>query len=102
MASYEIPLSPQAQTFSIQLGGQTYQIYMRWNSFSNIWTIDISDSASTPIVQAIPLVTGTNLLEPYPNLEFGGTLTVTTDGDATAVPTFDNIGSAAHVIFTTL
>lgn len=101
MPAYEIPLSPQAQSFSIQLGGQTYQIYMRWNSFSNIWTIDISDSAGVPIVQAIPLVTGTNLLEPYPNLYFGGTLTVKTDGDATAVPTFSNIGSASHVIFTT-
>jgi len=101
MAAYEIPLSPQAQSFSIQLGGQTYQIYMRWNSFSNIWTIDISDSQGNPMVQGIPLVTGTNLLEPYPDMYFGGTLTVSTDGNATAVPTFSNIGTSSHLIFTT-
>jgi hypothetical protein len=101
MASYEIPLNAQAQTFSIQLGGQTYQIYMRWNSFSNIWVLDILDNAGNPLVQAIPLVTGTDLLAPYPDLQFGGTLTVVTDGDITAVPTFNNIGLSSHVIFTT-
>lgn len=101
MASYEIPLNSQAQTFSIQLGGQTYQIYMRWNSFANIWVFDISNNAGTPLVEAIPLVTGTDLLGQFPDLNFGGTLTVTTDGDATAVPTYSNIGAASHVIFTT-
>ncbi len=100
-SSYEIPLTPSAQTFSIQLGGQTYQIYMRWNNFSNIWVFDISDSARNPLVQAIPLVTGVDLLAPYPDLQFGGTLIVVTDGDLTAVPTFDNIGTSSHVIFTT-
>ena len=99
--SYEIPLTPAAQSFSIQLGGQTYQIYMRWNKFSNIWVVDISNSLGNPLVQGIPLVTGANLLEPYPELKFGGALTVATDGDLTAVPTFQDLGISSHLIFTT-
>lgn len=101
MAQYEIPLSPNSQSFQIAILGTMYNMRVMWNVAMSSWILDIADANNTPILNGIPLVTGTDLLAPYAYLNFGGTLTVFTDGDLDAVPTYSNLGINSHLYFTT-
>jgi len=96
---YEIPLSSKAQVMSIELGGVTYRLNFYWNKQSSSWMLDVADSAGSPIVQGIPVITGLNLLAPYDYLGFTGALVVQTDTDPDAVPTYANLGTTGHVFF---
>lgn len=97
---YEIPLTSTAQKFTISLGGVQYSMLLAWrNTAMGGWFLDISTVAGVPIILGIPLVTGVDLLEQYPDKNFGGVLRVTTDGDPDAVPTYANIGTQSHVYF---
>lgn len=99
---YEVPLSPKPQNFTIALGVTTYQMRVWWNNATNGgWTLDIADASGVPIVQGIPLVTGANLLRQYAYLGLNqGILSVQTDFDIDAVPTFTNLGQTSHLYFT--
>lgn len=100
---YEIPLSPQAQTFTIQLGTITYNLVVAWNDAPmGGWVLDILDNNSDPVVTGIPLVTGVNLLEQYDYLGFQGALQVQTDFDPDEIPTFQNLGIQSHLYFITV
>jgi hypothetical protein len=101
MAIYEIPLTPAPQTFAIALGGVDYRLTLRWSHVSACWLLDIADSAGAPLIQGIPVLTGTNLLGQYPHLGIGGELWARTDGDPDAVPTFDNLGVSGRLYFVT-
>lgn len=101
MATYKIQLTPEAQTFSVNLGGVSYQIYLYWNHVQGIWIIEISDSNGIPILQGIPLVANTDLLEQYSYLNFGGTLVAQTDGSPDIAATFENLGISSHLYFIT-
>jgi hypothetical protein len=101
MTPYEIPLTPEPQSFTIQLGGIDYYMTLAWNRASACWVLDIADEDRLPIVNGIPLVTGLDLLEPYAHLGFTGALLVQTDFDADAVPTFDNLGITGRLYFVT-
>lgn len=94
MTVYEIPLTPQPQTFSVQFpNGLTYGLRLIFLFTPDpCWELDISDSDGVPLVQGIPLVTGADLLAQYVYLGFGCSLYCTTDGDRDAVPRFDNLG----------
>ena len=98
---FSIPLQVGApQTFSIQLGGATYQLtFLYRNDTSGLggWTVDIADAMGNPILQGVPLVTGADLLAQYPHLGFGGSLVVQTTSDPDAVPTFENLGDDGQV-----
>lgn len=97
---YEIPLTPNAQAFRVTLAGVQYRMALAWRTHDvGGWFLDIFDPAGNPLVAGIPLVTGVDLLEPYPDLKFGGALYVMTDGAPTAPPTYDNLGTQAHVYF---
>lgn len=97
---YEIPLTPNAQTFRVTLAGAQYFMAVAWRSHDvGGWFLDVYTSAGAPLVTGIPLVTGVDLFEPYPDLNFGGALYVISDGSPTAPPTFANLGSQAHVYF---
>jgi hypothetical protein len=99
--AYEIPLTPQAQVFSITLAGVSYQFTLVWRDApGGGWFLDIADQNSNPLVLGLPLVTGVDLLAQYPHLNFSGTLTVVTSGDTNAVPTYTNLGTASKLIFT--
>lgn len=102
MPKYEIPLDANPQTFSINLGGTVYSLVVRWNRIAQAWQLDIADANNVPILNSIPLVTGADLLAQFAHLNFGGTLTVSTDGNASAIPTFDNLGTTSHLYFTTV
>lgn len=98
--AFEIPLTPQAQVFSISLGGIPYQFTLMWrDSAAGGWFIDLADVDGNPIVSGIPLVTGVDLLGQYAYLGFQGRLTVVTSGNSTAVPTYQNLGTTSKLIF---
>lgn len=99
LTPFEIPLSPQAQKFTIALLGVTYSFRVTWNVPSNCWLLDISDVNDQPIVQGIPVITGANLLDQFQYLGLGGGLLALTDSNVDAVPTFDNLGDAGHLFF---
>ncbi|MDB5444975.1 MAG: hypothetical protein JWQ97_292 [Phenylobacterium sp.] len=100
MATFEIPLTPEAQTFRIALAGVSYQLTLLWRETTEGgWTLDIANDGGSPLVQGIPLVTGADLLEPYAYLGFGGQLIVQTDHQVGAVPTYANLGQASHLYF---
>lgn len=102
-AVYEIPLQVGTpQTFSIALGGITYQLtFLYRNDPSGGWTVDIADSSGNPILQGVPLVTGADLLAQYRHLGFTGALVVQTTSNPDAVPTFTNLGDDGLVYWVT-
>lgn len=96
---YEIPLSPEAQTFQIQLGGTNYFLNLYWNSPGACWGLDIADALGTPLVSGIAVITGVDLLAQYAYLGFPGQLIAQTDNNPDAVPTFNNLGNEGHIYF---
>lgn len=89
MTAYEIPLSPNPQTFAIELGSTTYQMTVVWNPVLACWVLDIASEDNAPVVSGIPLVTGLDLLAQYEYLGFGGSLVVQTDGGSASVVLID-------------
>lgn len=99
MVTYEIPLSPNAQSFSIALAGVTYVLTLTWNSQSAVWNLNIADKRNINILTGIPLVANVDLLAPYGYLNFGGKLIAFTDHSPDDPPTYGNIGSSGHLLF---
>ncbi len=98
---FEIPLTPENQTFSVALAGVIYNIELRWNDALTAWVLDIYDVNSNLLVGGLALITGTDLLAPYAYMNFGGTLTVVSDNSTSAIPTQTNLGTESHLYFTT-
>lgn len=98
--TYEIPLTPEAQTFTISLAAVTYQLTLTFCAAADVWLVSFAQEDGTPVLTSVPLVTGVDLLEPYGYLNFGGQLTCGTDGDASLPPTYDNLGVTARLFFT--
>jgi hypothetical protein len=101
MTAFLIPTIPQAQTFSIELGNLTYTINLVWNVSNETWILDLITSNGVPILRGIPLVGGTDLLEPYAYLGIGGTLYAMTSSDPLAAPTYANMGTEGQLFFVT-
>jgi hypothetical protein len=98
MTPYEIPLSPNPQTFAVALAGKTYQLTFSWNTVLLCWLLDIATEDRTPIVSGIPVVTGLDLLTQYAYLGIGGSLVVQTDGSASLVTRTDGNSLGAPVV----
>lgn len=102
MSTFEIPLDPSPQVFSIVLDGVAYVLTLIWRDFNmGGWVLDIADQTGAPIVGGLPLVTGADLLAQFAYLGIGGQLAVQTDHNPDAVPTFTNLGISSHLYFTT-
>lgn len=101
MALYSLPLSPEPQSFNTQLGASSYNLTLEWSTANNTWVLHISDTNDNRLLSSLPLVAGTDLLEPYGYLNFGGSLYAVTDGDLLTPPTFENLGTLGLVIFET-
>lgn len=95
--AFEIPLSPNPQSFNISLGGTVYNLTVKWNTNSAAWILDIADSNNVLMVGGIPLVPGINLLEQYAYLGFTGQLIMQMDHDVTASPGYNDLGVNAHL-----
>jgi hypothetical protein len=94
----EIPLTPTSKTFQVTLSGVAYAMAITWRD-PYAWFLDIATVTGTKMVSGIPLVAGIDLLQPYPQYQFGGQLIVVSDGDPTADPTVDNLGITSHLVF---
>jgi len=66
---YTVPLttSPNS-TFTSKI---TFKFFLRYNTESKCWMMDLSDSSGNSILSSIPLVCGCNLLEQYSYLNIG-------------------------------
>ncbi len=101
---YEVPLATRGVSqgsvrFRIDLFILTVTLTLRWNpSKEGGWVMDIGDADGNPLACGIPLVTGCNLVDPYPQLGLPP-MWVATDGDPYAVPTFSNLGVESHLYF---
>ena len=98
---YEIPLTPNAQTFTISLNNVTYTMTLVWNGQNNTWVLDIADANGNGILSGITIVANNDLLSPYPYLNFEGQLIAETDVDLTTPPVYDNLGTTGHIYFVT-
>lgn len=96
---FEIPLDVGTpQRFTVTLSQVDYLMTLRYRNVpEGGWILDIADSSGTPIVEGIPLVTGSDLLAQYRHLGFRGALRVQTTNDPDAVPTFENLGAAGKL-----
>lgn len=101
MSVYEIPLSPEPQTFFIDLAGTTYRLTFKWCEVMAAWVLDIATAAEVPFIMGIPVVPGVDLLKQYAYKGITGSLFVQTLDDSNAMPTFDNLGAGALVFFVT-
>lgn len=101
MTIYEIPTSPEAQSFTIELAGITYGINLYFCEPAAAWVIDLTSQDGTQILSCVPLVTGVDLFEQYPYLNLGGKLFALTDNDPDAPPTFADLGTTGHLRFET-
>ena len=101
LSAYEIPLTPQAQTFQISLNSVAYKFTLQWRSKDGLggWVLDIADAANNPLLSGLPLVTGCDLLAQYAYVGIGGELWVLTDGAPLEIPTYANLGTLAHLYF---
>lgn len=94
----EISLSPDNQQFRILLGDTTYTLRIIWRDTAG-WIMDVMDSGGAVLLSGVPLVTGVNLLQQYPQSGIDGELVVITDKGAPEDPTKDNLGIYSHLIF---
>jgi hypothetical protein len=99
--TFIIPLVNTPQSFNIILGAISYIMTCRWNDAPDGgWLIGFADQLTgDEIVDNIPLICGVDLLDGLEYLGFGGNLVVYTDGDATAIPTLDNLGVDCNLYF---
>lgn len=98
MSQFEIPLSPTPQKFSISLANVLYTLTLKWNPAAGVWVMDIADDSDTPIVNGIPLVSGSDLLEQYAYLGIDGAMYAETEGSLLP-PTYANLGITGHLYF---
>lgn len=95
--NFEVPLQPQPQQFSVQIGTVTYQLTVVWNFVAQCWVLDIADRSGNKIICGIALVPLLDLLDQFEYLNLGFRLYATSDFDPNAVPTFDNLGTTGHL-----
>ncbi|BAU93368.1 bacteriophage protein [Methylorubrum populi] len=103
MAIVEIPLTPEAQSFSITLGGVSYRMRLMFNDADEGgWTLDIGDQGGALLLAGVPLIPGVDLLAQHAHMDWPGALVVTTDRDTGEIPTFDGLGATSHLYFVTI
>lgn len=102
MNTFEIPLSPDPQRFTITLSGVEYRLTVQYREAGGAgWVLDIADASNQSLVGGIPLVTGVNLLRQYRHLGFTGGIWAQGAVDPDSVPTFDDLGIGSHVFWVT-
>ncbi len=98
-AIYEIPTSPEAQTFQIALNGVTYQLTLRWIEAQLSWNLDIASDSNVPILTGLPVQPGVDLLAQYAYLGIGGSIVVSNDAVQADPPSYDGLGLTGHLYY---
>jgi len=101
VATYRIPLINGSQRFTIALGGITYQLSLSWCTVGAVWLVSVADYLGNPLVSSLPLVLGTDLLEPYPELGFPGELVAYNGPETTDPATYEDLGVTGELYFIT-
>ena len=97
---YKIPFTNSPQTFNVSLKGRLLTLSNTWNYISSTWSVDVLDGVtSEPVILAIPLITGIDLLKQYSYLALGGSIIAYTDGNSDAPPTYEDLGISSNVYF---
>ena len=99
--AYEIPFSPQPQTFTIALIGVSYRLTTRWCGAMLAWALDIYGPDGSALLLGLPIITGVDLLGQHKHLGIGGSIFVQSSGDLEAVPGFNDLGASGLVFFVT-
>ena len=94
----EIPLTPTNQQFAITLGEQQLNMRVMWRDEAG-WLLDLMDGTGAELVNSIPLVPGSNLLEQYSYLGITGALAVLVDNNEPELPTKTNLGIGSHLYY---
>lgn len=98
MAVFLVPFVPATpQSPQISINGVTYTMKVRWCAPANCWMLDLSDVSGNPILQGIPLITGTDLLSQFAYLGLNFSLLVQINNDPAAVPTFASLGLTGNL-----
>jgi hypothetical protein len=97
---FTIPVQNVPQRFEIELLAVTYIIENRWNAQGGYWELDWYDANGLPLVMAVPVLGGVDMLDPYPELP-PGIMAVLTDGDEGIDPTLDGLGIESLLYYLT-
>lgn len=101
MSTYEIPLTNEPQSLTVELGSSAYTLTVLWGTATQCWLLHMDDADSVRLLSSIPLVCGCDLLEPFAYLKIEGGLYASTDGDMFTPPTYDNLGTLGRLYFQT-
>jgi len=103
MITFLIPLRGVPESFEVSLAGVPYIFTVYYNdSPDGGWQFDLANAETDEVLAAcLPLIVGANCLEGLDYLGIGGDIVVFTDGDETAPPAFENLGTESNVYFQT-
>lgn len=95
----ELPLtSDPAQRFTVQLGRVKYDFYVKFNSRSGVWTVDLAvASTKAMLLKSIPVVLGADLLAPY-NLAMGRLIAADTSNRSRDA-TVEDLGARVKLVW---
>lgn len=101
MALYEIPLIPSNAAYDMQvtLDGDEYTLDVHWNEYALGWYMDIIGLTDTTIkLRGVHLVTGVDILHPYP-VQALGEMWVVDTSEADTDATFDSMGDTHSLMY---
>jgi hypothetical protein len=102
MASTRLILAPRNQKLTLSLPSGDYVVTLRWYAAVEAgWVMDIANATGVPLVSALPLVTGADLLAQHRHLGIGARLVVASDKRVDDVPAFAELGVSSWLFVIT-
>lgn len=102
MSTYELPLNPYPETFSVSIGNVNYRCQTRWNQHLAAWVLSVRDTSNASVLENLPLVPGVDLMGQFQYLEICKGMAVVLEGTSGGdYPKYSDLGSSAHVFVTT-
>ena len=96
--AYEIPLTPEPQTFVVELPTGAVTMTLRYNEWAPCWQLSIERDGAM-ILEGLAVVPGVDILGQHAHLELGGKLEVQKSGDLLADVGYGDLGTAAKLYF---
>ena len=83
------------------LDGNTYEMLIKWNTFTEVWYMNIKGKNNTVDIKGIALLPGKDLFERYGEYQLGNLWVIDNSGK-NEDPTFDEFGSRWTLEYTTV